>query len=74
MHTPLLDLNTEITWHFSTIYWVGVNGFNDFLDYLYQAVYIHAINTKVIDWSLALFMFMLWLTFICAFIFFRPNK
>lgn len=69
MWNPLLDLNAELTWNFSRIYYVGVNGFNDFVHYLYTSVYDHAINYTVLNWSVAFFFFMLFTSFVVWFIF-----
>ena len=67
--TPLLDFNANLTGDFSKIYYVWVQGFNDFTQYLYEVVYNHAVNSKILDWSIALFFFMLFLSFVVAFIF-----
>lgn len=66
---PNLSLNAELTWNFEHIYNVGVLWFYDFIQYLYEVVYDHAINSMVLNWSVGLFFFMLFLSFIVGFIF-----
>lgn len=66
---PQLDFAANLTWNFYHIEHVWYIGFQDFLQYLYEVVYDHAINSVVLNWSVALLFFMLFLSFIVGFIF-----
>lgn len=69
MLSPSLDFSANLTWNFSKISVVWTQWFYDFIQYLYEVVYDHAINSMVLNWSVALFFFMLFLSFIVGFIF-----
>lgn len=56
------------------IYMVWVESFYDFIDYLTTFVYDRAINQSVLDFSIALLFFMLFLSFVVGFIFIAPKK
>ena len=60
--TPMLDFNANLTGNFQHIYIFGTQGFYDYLQYLFELVYNRAITSTVLNWSVAIFIFMLFLT------------
>lgn len=72
--TPLPTFTDWPTGLFEHIYYVWIQYFHWFTQYLRDFVFDRWLTSNVIDQSLLIFFFLLFLSFVCAFIFFSPKK